>query len=303
MSKYLVTGGAGFIGSHIVEELLKRGDEAVVLDDLSTGNRDNLPPSVSLIEGDICDTSALAKAINGVDGVFHMAAVASVQASIKAWIETHRTNLTGTIQVFDLAKDEKTPVVFASSAAIYGNNQNLPLDENEKAHPLSAYGADKYGCELHGYVASHVHKVPNIGCRFFNVYGPRQDPSSPYSGVISIFSDQIGSKKPITIFGDGKQTRDFIFVKDVVETLFAAMDKLQNGPITHDVFNVCTNRSTNLLQLANTLMDITGNKVNVQHNLPREGDIRESLGNAKKMNTTLGVSADTKLEDGLRTII
>lgn len=303
MSKYLVTGGVGFIGSHIVEELLNRGDEAIVIDDLSSGNRDNIPASVKFIEGDICDKTKLSKAMEGVDGIFHMAAIASVQKSIGEWLETHRTNLTGTIQIFDLAKKQKIPVVFASSAAIYGDNQNLPLDENEKAHPLSAYGADKYGCELHGFVASHVHKVPNVGCRFFNVYGPRQDPSSPYSGVISIFASQIGANQPITVFGDGKQTRDFIHVKDVVRALFASMEKLRDGSISHDVFNVCTGRSTDLMQLAKVLMDITGNQINVKKDPPREGDIQKSLGNPSKMNRILGVSADILLKNGLKTLL
>lgn len=303
MKKYLVTGGAGFIGSHIVEELLNHGHEVVVLDDLSTGHKENIPKGVTFVKGSICDESKVREAFKGIDGVFHMAAIASVQKSIEEWVSTHQTNLTGTIEIFEHARANKLPVVYASSAAIYGDNSHVPLAETEQPVPLSAYGADKYGCELHGRVANHIHGVPNIGCRFFNVYGPRQDPSSPYSGVISIFADKIKASEDVSIFGDGKQTRDFIYVKDVVKALFASMSKLEQGEIKYDVFNVCTKRETSVQKLAETIMAISGNTVNIVNEEPREGDIRISLGNPGKMNKALGVSADTELKDGLKILL
>src|SRR6185437_16521969 len=195
MALYLVTGGAGFIGSHLTDALLKRGDQVRVLDNLSTGKWENLDSKATLIVGDIADAGTVARAMDGVDGCFHLAAVASVELGNRDWLGTHRANLTGAITIFDAARrarpDRTVPVVYASSAAVYGDNPNLPLAETAQTRPMSAYGADKLGCELHGRVAAHVHGVRTVGCRFFNVYGPRQDPGSPYSGVISIFFNRI----------------------------------------------------------------------------------------------------------------
>jgi UDP-glucose 4-epimerase len=249
MPLYLVTGGAGFIGSHLVDALLARGDRVRVLDDLSTGKRENLDPRAALMVGDVADAALVASAMDDVDGCFHLAAVASVERGNRDWLGTHRTNLTGAITIFDAARRAKStgpiPVVYASSAAVYGDTPDLPLAETAATRPLSAYGADKLGCELHGRVAHRVHGVRAIGCRFFNVYGPRQDPGSPYSGVISIFFDRIGRGQGVTIFGDGGQTRDFIYVADVVAALMAAMRR-------HDAqasaFNVCTGRTTSVLR-------------------------------------------------------
>ena len=228
MAFWLVTGGCGFIGSHLVDALLARGDKVRVLDDLSTGRRSNLPDGVEVVVGDVADAKTVAQAMAGVDGCFHLAAVASVQRGNEDWLGTHRVNLTGTIAVFDAARTcnrkGPVPVVYASSAAVYGDNPNMPLDESAATAPLSAYGADKLGCELHGRVAWQVHKVPSTGFRFFNVYGPRQDPKSPYSGVIAIFADKVAENRQITVNGDGGQVRDFVYVADVVRHLVAAMD-------------------------------------------------------------------------------
>ena len=233
MAFWLVTGGCGFIGSHLVDALLARGDKVRVLDDLSTGRRSNLPGGVEVMVGDVADASAVARAMAGVDGCFHLAAVASVQRGNEDWLGTHRVNLTGTIAVFDAARTcnrkGPVPVVYASSAAVYGDNPDMPLSESAATAPLSAYGADKLGCELHGRVAWQVHKVPSTGFRFFNVYGPRQDPKSPYSGVIAIFADKVAENREITVNGDGGQVRDFVYVADVVRHLVAAMDDKARG--------------------------------------------------------------------------
>ena len=184
MSLYLVTGGAGFIGSHLCDALIARGDSVRVLDDLSTGRRANLPEGAELIVGDIADPETAWRATEGVDGCFHLAAIASVERATKDWLGTHRANLTGAITIFDAIRRHgtKVPVVYASSAAVYGDCRTIPIRETAARRPLSAYGADKYGCELHAITASHVHGIPTVGLRFFNVYGPRQDPKSPYSG-------------------------------------------------------------------------------------------------------------------------
>jgi UDP-glucose 4-epimerase len=306
MALYLVTGGAGFIGSHLADALLARGDRVRVLDNLSTGKRENLDPRATLVVGDVADAVAVAGAMDGVDGCFHLAAVASVELGNRDWLGTHRTNLTGAITIFDAARraqsdgtraDRTVPVVYASSAAVYGDTPDLPLAETAATRPLSAYGADKLGCELHGRVAAKVHGVRNAGCRFFNVYGPRQDPGSPYSGVISIFFNRIGRGQGITIFGDGGQTRDFIYVADVVEALLSAMGQETPGV---SVFNVCTGKTTSLLELAAAIGRVFGRTPEIAFAEARVGDIRESLGNPAATRDALGFTAKFGIEEGLR---
>ena len=203
MARFLVTGGCGFIGSHLVDRLLAEGAQVVVLDDLSTGRKENLAPGAELIIGDIRDRNSVRDAMTGVDGCFHLAAIASVEKAREAWSDTHAVNLAGTVTIFDAARHASSkgpvPVVYASSAAVYGNpgdDWKGRISEEAPTVPLSAYGADKLGCELHGRVAWTVHGVPTVGFRFFNVYGPRQDPASPYSGVISIFANRVAKRRP-----------------------------------------------------------------------------------------------------------
>lgn len=304
MALYLVTGGAGFIGSHLVDALLARGDRVRVLDNLSTGKRENLDSAAELIVGDVADAAGVADVMQGVDGCFHLAAVASVELGNRDWLGTHRTNLTGAITIFDAARrarrDHTVPVVYASSAAVYGDSAELPLAETAATRPLSAYGADKLGCELHARVAAHVHGVRAAGCRFFNVYGPRQDPASPYSGVISIFFDRIGKGQGVTIFGDGGQTRDFIYVADVVAALLAAMGQESAGP---RVFNVCTGKTTSLLELAAAIGRVFGKTPAITFEAARAGDIRGSIGNPGMTRDVLGFSAKLSIEDGLRLMV
>ena len=180
MAHYLVTGGCGFIGSHLVDALIAARHRVRILDDLSSGKRGNVPAAAEVTIGDVADPAAVRDAMSGIDGCFHLAAIASVARSNVDWLGTHRVNLAGAITVLDAARARRTPVVYASSAAVYGDNPNVPLTEDAVTRPLTAYGADKLGCELHGRVAWHVHRVPNTGVRLFNVYGPRQDPNSPY---------------------------------------------------------------------------------------------------------------------------
>lgn len=297
---YLVTGGCGFIGSHLCEALLADGNRVRILDDLSTGKLANKPDDAELIRGDIADPACVGQALAGIDGCFHLAAIASVEKGNRDWLGTHRSNLTGAITVFDAARRVRSgtplPVVYASSAAVYGDNPYIPLNENSTTKPLSAYGADKLGCELHARVASHVHGVPTVGLRFFNVFGPRQDPSSPYSGVISIFADRLRAGRPVTIYGDGKQTRDFIYVGDVVAALQAAMRMMPAGS---PVFNVCTGRMTSVLDVAQVIARLCGVTASIEFQPPRAGEARVSVGDPARAVSVLGTVATTTLEDGL----
>jgi UDP-glucose 4-epimerase len=305
MANYLVTGGCGFIGSHLADSLIADGHRVCIIDDLSTGKRANAPAGAEVIVDTIVDGDAVARALAGMDGCFHLAAIASVQKAVEAWAGTHRVNLEGMIHVFDGARGRDgaavRPVVYASSAAVFGDNPNMPLTEDSATRPISAYGADKLGCEQHGLVAAHVHGVPNTGLRLFNVYGPRQDPRSPYSGVISIFADRIGRGEGVTIFGDGGQTRDFVYVGDVVRCLRAAMasHEADGKAARAEVYNVCTGRKTTVTGLAETLGGLCGGPPSISYGAPRSGDIRESLGDGSKAAAALDFHAETKLSDGL----
>jgi UDP-glucose 4-epimerase len=296
MTIWLVTGGAGFIGSHLCDALLARGDAVRVLDDLSTGRRENLPPEVELSQGDVADASVVRDAMQGVAGCYHLAAIVSVERGVSDRPVMRRTNLTGTITVFDAARAARTPVVYASSAAVYGDARDLPVTEETERRPLSAYGTDKLDCELHARAATHEHGVPTVGLRFFNVYGPRQDPRSPDSGVISIFGERIRRGAPIDVFGDGGQTRDFVHVGDVVGALLAAM-RLQPGAAP--VFNVCSGQATSVLALAWLIGALAGMQPDVRHAPARAGEIRHSTGSPALAGRILGLPEPVRLRDGL----
>ncbi len=298
MAIYVVTGGAGFIGSHLTDALLAQGHGVRVIDDLSSGFRANLDPRAELAEADICDASALRRALQGAAGCFHLAAIASVARANEDWAGTHRVNLTGSIAVLDACRQNRLPVVYASSAAVYGSTGDAVAHEALACAPQTAYGADKYGSELHAAIGWGVHGVPSFGLRFFNVYGPRQNPASPYSGVISIFADRIARGQEISVHGDGGQSRDFVFVADVVAHLTAAMAYLRTQPGAH-VCNVCTGRETSVLELAHTLGQLCGTPVRIAHGPARAGDIRRSVGSSARAEAALGLLAATALADGL----
>lgn len=301
MGKFIVTGGCGFIGSHLVDQLILEGQEVIVLDQLSSGEKKNLNSRAKFIDGDIRDLDLVRKLFaTNPHGVFHLAAVASVEKSNQEWLNTHVVNDCGTVLLFEQAKEKKIPVIYASSAAVYGTSTKLPLREDSEINPLSAYGVDKYSNELHGKVASSIHGVPNIGFRFFNVFGPRQDPRSPYSGVISIFIRQLLERAPFTINGTGQQMRDFIYVKDVVRALIAGMKAKLKTPQGAHVYNVCTGIGTSLLQLAECLENITGTKVGRMYRSSRVGDIQKSLGSPELLHKELGIRAETPLKEGLK---
>jgi UDP-glucose 4-epimerase len=302
VARYLVTGGAGFIGSHLVDALLARGHSVRVLDDLSTGRVGNLPSDCVLLRGDVADAEVVRRAMQGVAGCFHLAAIASVARGNEDWLGTHRANQTGTITVLDEARHiGGVPVVYASSAAVYGAVAGVAR-EDLCPGPLTAYGADKLGSELHARVASLVHGVPTLGFRFFNVYGPRQDPASPYSGVISLFADAITAGRAVGIHGDGQQSRDFVFVADVVAHLLAGMARLgaaETSGALPAVLNVCTGRETSVLQLAQTLGETCARPPALVHGPARPGDIRRSVGSPALAVASLAVQARVGLHDGL----
>ena len=304
MATYLVTGGCGFIGSHLSDALIAGGHSVRILDDLSSGKRENTPPEAEISVGDITDTAIVRRLMASVDGCFHLAAIASVQRSVEDWAGTHRVNLTGTINVLDAARiargGKPVPVAYASSAAVYGDNSNVPLGEDAITLPLTSYGADKLGSEQHARVAAVVHGVPTVGLRFFNIYGPRQDPKSPYSGVISIFVYQILKREGVMIHGDGGQVRDFVYVADCVAHVIAAMDRARSEA---EVYNVCTGSATSVHDLVVSLGALTGTEPVVQHGPSRAGDIRRSIGNPTRARAALGLTADTQIRDGLRKLI
>ena len=295
MATILVTGGCGFIGSHLCAALQARGDRVRVLDDLSTGSEANLAPGAALVIGDVSRPDTIRRALAGVDAVFHLAAVASVERAVQDWYGTHCINLSATVALLEAAKAQGTPVVYASSAAVYGDAADLPLDVATATRPLSAYGADKLGCEQHARVAGHTHNLRTAGLRFFNVYGPRQDPRSPYSGVISVFCDKLSRHEPVNVYGDGGQTRDFVYVGDVVRMLLAALPAASTAA---PVFNVCTGQPTSVLELAATIADLCGQPADIRHQPPRSGEIRHSLGRPSAIGE-VGDTGFVSLRDGL----
>ena len=295
----LVTGGAGFIGSHLVDRLLADGARVRVLDDLSTGRRANLDPRAEFVHGDVADPQAVAAAVRGARKIYHLAAIASVARANDDWPGTHRVNQSGTVAVLDAARAAgRLPVVYASSAAVYGDTGAVAAHEALTPNPATAYGADKLGSELHARVGSRIHGVPTLGLRFFNVYGPRQDPASPYSGVISIFARRAAEGLPITLHGDGGQTRDFVHVADVVAHLLAAMDRLGRDPeISGRALNVCTGRAVSVRELAVLL-----GAARLELGPVRPGDIRHSRGDFSAATAALGARARVSLEEGLLTL-
>lgn len=297
----LVTGGLGFIGSHVAHTLIQQGYHVTVLDDLSTGKEARLPKGARLVIGDVADTDLVQELVNNAHAVIHLAAVASVEACRKNRPKAHQTNAFGTLNLFEAsARSSRRPrVIYASSAAIYGEQQQLPIKESAAAAPLSAYGLDKWFAEKEAALAYAHAGINSVGLRFFNVYGPWQDPSSAYSGVISLFAKAMLEDRPITIFGDGEQTRDFIYVGDVVTLILAAL-KAKEGA---HYLNGCTGHGTSILLLEETLRHITRSNSMIHHGTPREEDIRHSVGDASRAHALLRFKAKTTLQEGLTALI
>jgi UDP-glucose 4-epimerase len=300
MACFLVTGGAGFLGSHLVDALLRQRHLVRVLDDLSSGHRENLPRQIEFLHGGITDPTAVEEAFDGIDACFHLAAIASVVRSSREWLHTHEVNLTGTLNILNQARRlrhrREIPIVYASSAAIYGDCPIVPISEDTPAGPLSAYGADKSACELHARVAGAVHEIPTVGLRFFNLYGPRQDAQSPYSGVIALFADRLRFGEPVEIFGDGEQVRDFTYVGDAVGALNRALPAASTSA---PVFNICTGKGTSVLALAETMAELYQTDISAYYSPARSGEARISVGDPRRAAERLGFKAETTLADGL----
>lgn len=300
----LVTGGAGFIGSHIAHRLVREGHEVVVLDNLSSGKLENLAAireQVRFVEGDVRDRAAVEAVTAGCEVVFHEAAIVSVPYSVEHPEESHDVNIEGTINVLQAARKAKTRrVVFASSAAIYGEEPTLPKVETLLPEPVSPYGVEKLTGEHYLATWSRLFGLETVALRYFNVFGPRQDPSSAYSGVISIFGDRILAGKPITFFGDGKQCRDFVYVDNVVSANILAATRPN---VSGRVFNVGCGARTTLLELAELIGKTAGKPVERSFGASRAGDIAESVADIGRARRELGYEPTVGVAEGLARLI
>ncbi len=296
----LITGGAGFIGANLATALLEQGYAVRVLDNLSAGKRENLPahPQLALQVGDVADAACLRAALQGCQAVVHLAAVASVQASVINPVSTHYSNFLGTLQLCEAMREVGVRrVIYASSAAVYGNNgQGTAISEDLPKAPLTPYAADKLAGEYYLDFYRRQHGLEPVTFRFFNVYGPKQDPSSPYSGVISIFTERALRKQPITVFGDGEQTRDFIYVGDLVELLLQA---LFNPVAISDPMNVGLGQTTTLNQLLATMGELLGALPPVTYQAARPGDIRHSRADNSRLLQHYILDNTRSIQEGL----
>lgn len=296
--KYLVTGGAGFIGSHISRELLTRGHSVRVFDNFSSGKRENLQGlDVEIVEGDLRDADAVAQAVKGMDVVFHEAAFVSVPESMEKPQECFDVNVTGTSGLFEAARKAGVRrVVVASSAAVYGDSEDYPLSEYTPLRQLSPYAVSKRVDELYAELFTGQFGLEVVALRYFNVYGPRQRPDSMYAAAVPIFIRRMLDDKPITIFGDGGQSRDLVNVRDVVQANLLASE---HPAAPGQIFNVCTGVETRLLDLLDILYEIFPNAPKHVHADPRPGDIYRSIGTPKKIMDALGFKPQVSLVDGL----
>jgi UDP-glucose 4-epimerase len=294
----LVTGGAGFIGSHLVDALVAGGQTVRVLDDFSSGNTANLPQTgVELIRGSVAQPAIVEQAVAGCDVVYHLAAVASVTKSVETPLASHEVCATGTVHVLDAARRLGVRrVVFAGSASAYGDQPGTDRSEDDALIPLSPYAAAKLASEHYCTAFTTVYGLETVGLRFFNVFGPRQDPKSPYSGVIAIFSNLMKQGKTPTIFGDGLQARDFVYVADVVNALRLAGDVKK---AVGRVYNIGTGKSVNLLELVHHLNEILGTRIVPVHQPARAGDVRLSQASIKRAREELGYAPAVSFRDGL----
>jgi UDP-glucose 4-epimerase len=302
--KYIITGGAGFIGSHIVEELANQQHEVVILDNFFSGKMENIKPflkkkNVSLMKGSITDLPLLKKILKGADGIFHEGAIASVPRSIANPLATNEANVTGTLNVLIAMRDcGVRKVLFASSSSVYGNTPTLPKHEDMTPNPLSPYAVSKLIGEHYLKVFSEIYGVKTLSLRYFNVFGPRQDPKSEYAAVIPRFITKILSHESPTIYGDGGQTRDFTYVKDVVQANIRAMESDAEG-----VYNVAYCKRIDLKELASLIMEISGITVPLVYEPPRTGDVRDSLADIRRAQEAFGYAPDYTVKTGLKETI
>jgi nucleoside-diphosphate-sugar epimerase len=299
--RYLVTGGAGFIGSNTVDELVRRGHSVVVLDDLSAGKEENLAEvrnKITFIKGTITDIEIIRKAIFEADYVIHLAARTSVPFSMKDPIESNRINIDGTLNVLVAARDAKVKrIVFAASSSAYGETPTLPKTESMQPCPISPYGVTKYVGELYAQTFGRCYGLENVCLRYFNIFGPRQDPGSPYSGVMAKFCTAFLEETEPVIFGDGSQSRDFTYVENAVQANLLACEA---PSVSGKVFNIGTGDRISLNDVVDTLGKISGKPLKARHDPPRDGDIRDSQADIDQARALLGYEPSVRLEAGLQ---
>jgi UDP-glucose 4-epimerase len=302
MSRYLITGGLGFIGTALGNNLLADGHQVRIIDNLSGGQRDSATPNCELLIGDVEDKRLVREAMAGVDGCFHLAT--SSESAVETEDDIGCNNLPGMINVLSAARDASArrtvPVVYASSSITYGDNAHTSLREEFAARPLTSAAADKAAIEMRAGVAALVYGIPTTGLRLFSVYGPAPQPQVHSSGVVDTFLERILAGRGITIYGDGHQTRDFVYLADAVKFFTTAMSLPAGKP---SIYNVCTGRQTSIRQLADMLCSLCGKSVEITQAPARRGDIRTSVGNPEQAIRHLGLRAATSLADGLQQML
>ena len=300
MSLYLVTGGAGFVGSYLVRFLLDKGESVRVLDNFSTGKRENLEEvttKIELVEGDLNDRQAVSQAVGGVDFVFHEAAIPSVPRSVEKPMESHEANASGSLVLLQEAREAGVRrLVYASSSSVYGANPELPKLETMRTEPLSPYAVAKLAAEHYCLVFHNLYGLETVALRYFNVFGPRQDPNSPYSGVVSRFIDAIVSNTPPVIHGDGEQTRDFTYVDNVAQANFAACHEAAAGG---GVYNIGCQTRISVNELWNTMAELTGSHLEPKREPARTGDVPHSLADIAAARQDLGFDPRIGIREGL----
>ena len=303
MSSYLVTGGAGFIGSHLTEALVRRGEQVRVVDSLITGHRKNLAHlnGVEFMEGDLADIAVAQRAAQGIDYVLHQAAIPSVPRSVEDPITSNRANIDSTLNILVAARDAGVKrVVYAGSSSAYGNTPTLPKHEGMPTSPLSPYALQKLVGEQYMQMFTALYGLQTVTIRYFNVFGPRQDPSSPYSGVISIFARALLENKAPTIYGDGEQTRDFTYIANVVDGVLRAVTAPNAAG---QVINVATGTSISLNRLFSSMREILGSSLQAAYGPVRSGDVKDSLADISRARTLLGYEPCVTFEAGLKKTI
>ena len=298
MSRFLVTGGAGFIGSHIVDRLRARGEDVRILDDFSSGKRENIPQGVEVVEGSVADLATAQRAAAGCDVVIHQAAIPSVPRSVKDPVSSNRANVEGTLNMLVAARDGGARrLVFAGSSSVYGESAVLPKREDMRPAPLSPYALQKLIGEQYCQMFTRLYGLETVTTRYFNVFGPRQQPGSPYSGVISLFIESLAQNQAPKVHGDGRQTRDFTFVADVVTGVLKAAE---TPGVAGEVINVAAGGRISLLELIRTIQLVLKTDVEPVFGPVREGDVRDSQADIAKARHLLGFEPQVSLEDGLR---
>ena len=306
MKNILVTGGAGFIGSHVVDFLVKKRLNVKVLDDLSTGNKENLSQSmekITFVEGSILDNALLEREIRGMDGIVHLAAKRSVFESVEKPIEYNNTNINGTVNLLQaMRKNNVKRIVFASSSSVYGDSKSFPQTESDSPNPISPYALSKLSGEYYLKLYKTLFGMETISLRFFNVYGPRQDPKSQYANVIPVFIKAIVADKQPTIFGDGLQSRDFVYATDVAESCFTAL-RANAEKVSGETFNVGSGEGIKIIELVDYINRALGKDIRPKHSSALKGDVRHTLANIEKAKKLMGFKPRFSFEKGLKETI